>query len=592
MKYLKLSILALTMTCGILNTWAQNTKFTTDYEHSGSTETPRYEPTVAYCRMLADESPMVSMTSIGRSPQGREIPLLILDRDGLSDAKAIRAKGRSVILLQAAIHAGEPDGKDAGLMLFRDIAIEGKYRDLLNNVTLIFIPILNVDGHEKFGPYNRINQNGPRELGTRATAQGLNLNRDFVKADSPEMRTFLGLYNQWLPELFIDTHVTNGTDFQYVVTYGIDRCGFSESPVFEWGTDIFESKLSDQMARSGFPIFPYFSFRDNRNPDKGILVSNFAPQYSNGYAASRNRLGLLVETHIYKPYQQRVDATYKIILHSMEIVAAGSKELQKAIAEADRRTASAEFRAKPFALDYENTTQDSVMVDFLGWKTKTIKSDLSGADWTTHDYTAPITISAPLYTSNRALGVVKLPEAYIFRPEQLATIEILELHGIKLRRLEKDQQIPVEIYRFTDAQWSKYPYEGRTTVKAQYTTDTMTLDYPKGSVVVEMNQPTAKIIAHLLEPNSPTSLLYWGFYNPWVRFSSEFWVSLGYMEVKGREMMASDPALKAEFEARLSSDPKFAADPKARLQFFMDRVRKNVEPEASLYPIARQLKTM
>lgn len=233
---------------------ATQEKFLTYYEQNNFDRTPRYAQTVEYCRLLAQNSRKVNFASAGTSPQGREIPLIILDKDGLTDPVKIRKNGRSVILAEAAIHAGEPDGKDAGLMLIRDIAIYNKYPGILDSVSLLFIPIINPDGHEDFGTHYRINQNGPQEVGSRFTAQRYNMNRDFIKADAPETRALLKLYNQWMPELFIDIHVTNGADFQYVSTYGLDQCGYL-APRCKIGAKTYTKKSSTKRWRS--PAIPY-----------------------------------------------------------------------------------------------------------------------------------------------------------------------------------------------------------------------------------------------------------------------------------------------------------------------------------------------
>ncbi|MDZ4059540.1 MAG: M14 family metallopeptidase, partial [Bacteroidales bacterium] len=351
--------------------------------------------------------------SIGTSPQGREIPLLILDKDGLTDPQEIRALGRVVILTEAAIHAGEPDGKDAGLMLIRDIAINKMFPGILDNVSLLFIPIINVDGHEDFGSHYRINQNGPEEVGARFTAQRFNMNRDFIKADAPETRALLKLYSKWMPELFIDIHVTNGADFQYVTTYGLDHCGFLAPDLFKWTKELFEKELNTKMESKGYPIFPYFEFNSSTNPGAGVLPDNFPPQYSNGYASANNRIGMLIENHIYKPYKERVTSAYLMIKHSMEILGANTQTLKKAVELSDRYVSSAKFRADSLPLMFKHDRKESIEVDFLGWREKTVISDLSGAKWTYQDRSAPITLKMPLFTSYTKESQIKLPEAYL-----------------------------------------------------------------------------------------------------------------------------------------------------------------------------------
>ncbi|OFY38738.1 MAG: hypothetical protein A2X18_08675 [Bacteroidetes bacterium GWF2_40_14] len=566
-----------------------NSKFVTNYEKNNFNRTPRYSETVEFCKLLDKNSPMVTYTSIGTSPQGRDIPLLIADKDGLTSPDEIRAKGRSVILVEAAIHAGEPDGKDAGLMLIRDIAVYNKFPGILDNVSLLFIPIINVDGHEDFGSFYRINQNGPEEVGARFTAQRYNMNRDFIKADAPETRALIVLYKKWMPELFMDIHVTNGADFQYVSTYGVDHCGFLNDNLLKWTNNVYEKKLKEGMAAAGFPIFPYFESYSNTNQRAGVLPNNFPPQYSNGYASANNRIGILVENHIYKPYKQRVESSYNLILQSLKIIGENSRELQKEIALADRNSASDMFRRDSLPLMFSHDFKDSILVDYLAWNDKKVKSELSGADWTYSDRTSPVTIRLPLFTSYKKDLMIKLPKAYIIPQEQIATRELLDLHGIKYSILNTDTTIYVETYRFVNPKWSEFPNEGRVTLTTGYTTQKEYVKFRKGDLIILTAQPKVKIIAHMLEPKSPTSLVYWGFYNLFARPATEFWIRLNYMEVKGREMIAKDPALKKEFETKKANDPAFANDPQAILQFFMSKVRENVEPNVSRYPVCRIL---
>ena len=562
-------------------------KFLTHYEKNAFNKTPRYDETVEYSKMLAQSSGLVTYKSMGISPQGREIPLLILDKDGLSTPEQIRAKGRVIVLAEAAIHAGEPDGKDAGLMLIRDIAIHGKHREILDSASLLFIPIINVDGHEDFGSHYRINQNGPEEVGARFTSQRLNMNRDFIKADAPETRALLALYGEWMPEVFIDIHVTNGADFQYVSTYGLDHCGFLAEPMLNWSKNIFEKELKSSMERAGYPIFPYFEFNSYTNPGAGVLPDNFPPQYSNGYASANNRIGLLLENHIYKPYKERVTSAYNIILSSLEISNRNAGGLKKAVAEAESAVVSQNFRIDSLPLMFSHDRKVSEMVDFLAWEDKTVISDLSGAEWRFSDRTAPITIKMPLFTSYQPDLKIKLPEAYIIPQEQIETIELLNVHGIGYERLKADRTLEVETYRFHNPKWSQYPYEGRFMLTVDYKVQKERVAFKKGDVLVKTSQPKVKVIAHLLEPKSPTSLVSWGFYNNWARPSTEFWIRLNYMEVKGREMLAADPKIKAEFEEKKRTDPAFAKDSNAILQFFMAKVRENVEPNVNRYPVAR-----
>lgn len=567
-----------------------NKEFLTYYETHGFNETPRYAQTVEFSKFLASNSSMISYLSIGTSPQGREIPLLILDKDGLTNPSEIRAKGRSVILAQAAIHAGEPDGKDAGLMLIRDIAIYNKYTGILDSVSLLFIPIINVDGHEDFGTHYRINQNGPLEVGARVTAQKYNMNRDFIKADAPETRALLKLYGQWMPELFIDIHVTNGADFQYVSTYGLDHCGFLPPNLLNWSTNVYEAKLKEKMKNSNFPIFPYFEFNNYNNPNAGVLPDNFPPQYSNGYASANNRLGLLIENHIYKPYKERVTSAYLMLKHSMEIIGSNSYSLQNEIIAADNYVASQSLAKDSLPLMFNHNHKESSLVDFLAWETVTETSDLTGARWTYSNRNSPVTIKMPFFTSYNEDLKIKLPYAYIIPQEQIATIELLDIHSIKYEKIVADTIYNAQTYRFINPEWSKFPYEGRITLKSDFSEQTESVKCNAGDIIVYTNQPKVKIVAHMLEPKSPTSLVYWGFYNCYARPTTEFWIRLNYMEVKGRELLAKDPELRKEFELKKQQDKQFASNPDAILQFFMTKVRANIEQDANRYPVIKIFK--
>lgn len=557
-------------------------------EQTDFVQTPKAEQTMAYFQKLADYSPMVNLSTFGQSAQGRDLVAVVLDKDGLQDPEKIRKKGRAIILVESCIHSGEPDGKDATMIFMRNMLVEGKDIELLDNVSFLFIPILNIDGHEDFRATNRINQNGPAELGTRNTAQQLNLNRDFLKADAPEMRAWLKLYNEWMPELFIDVHVTNGADFQYVTTYAIENHGtMMEEGLRQWTTDVFEKQLNEQMTEVGFPMFLYASFRNSNAPEQGIFINIYDPRYSEAYAAARNRIGLLLENHIYKPYKQRVMCTIEAIRASARIIGQNKAELFEVVERADKAVSSPEYRRKPMDLTYKAVNRDSVWIDYLAWERETVKSDLSGADWTRHNYNKPITVKAPLITSYDATSSVQLPEAYIFMPQWTDVIELFDLHDIKYTRLTEPKKIEVETYRYNGATFSTRQSEGRIPViKTDYTTQTETLEYPAGSILIDMNQPSGRIAAWLLEPSAPGSLVYWGFFNQVLQPTNEFWIRLGYMEEKGRELLAKDPALKAEFDERMK-DPAFAGDSNAILNFFYERVRKAAHQNNEVHPAWR-----
>ncbi len=551
----------------------------TDYEKSGFKATPRYAATVAYCQRLADASPWIRYTSFGLSPQGRDLPLLIADRNSRFTPEAVRKSDNAVLLIQAGIHSGEIDGKDAGLMLLRDITINKKYEDLLEHVTILFMPIFNVDGHERFGTYNRINQNGPEEMGWRATAQNLNLNRDYLKADAPEMQAWLRLFVQWLPDFFIDCHVTDGADYQYVVTYGLETNGNMDPALTRWTRDVYLRAAKQKMAAAGFPISPYVIFRKRHEPKAGLRSWAAPPRLSQGYTALQNRPGLLVETHMLKDYKTRVDGTYQILKCTLEILNQEHKNLVKINTAADELTGSAEFRSEPLPVKFRSTS-DSTMIDFLGYEYEVVESDITGGPW--HQYSQkPVTFKIPYFNKMEPSVSVNLPEAYIVPPQWLEVIRRLEIHGVEIKRLAEPASIKVGSYRFDDISWAQRPYEGRHTVRFESRAITEERLFPAGSAVIDINQRAARVAAHILEPGAPDSYLYWGFFD--TIFEKKEYTETYVMEAMAREMLAADKSLREEFDQALAADSTMAGDQWRILNWFYQRTpywddRKDVYP--------------
>ena len=569
-----------------LNSFSQNTNLT-PYEQSGCKTTPRYAQTMEYCKKLKASSPYLKIESIGKSPQGRDIPLLIVDHNRNFTPSAVRKSGNVVLMIQACIHAGEPDGKDAGLMLLRDMLLNGKHKELLDHVTLLFIPIFNVDGHERFGPFNRINQNGPDEMGWRTTAQNLNLNRDYLKADAPEMQAWLTNIKKWNPDFFIDCHVTDGADYQYKLTYSLELGGNMEAGLTTWTRDYYAKNMLSLLDADSTPAFPYVEFRNWHDPRSGLYLSPAPPMLSQGYFAVRNRPGLLIETHMLKDYKTRVETTYKTILHTMELLNHDRTNFLQTIRQADLYTASAEFRKKDFPVKFKTSYKDSVLINFKGVEYESVKSDLTGGEWFIYHREKPATFKIPFFTKAEPVVNVKLPEAYIIPVEWIDVIKRIHLHGLKSYTINKPTVFTVQGYRFKNINYRSASYEGRFSASFDLDTLTMTREYQPGSVIVPMNQPLARVAAYLLEPSADGSLAYWGFFNS-VMEQKEYTESY-VMERVAREMLAKDPNLQKEFDQKKASDAKFAANPEAIINWFYSK-SPWWDSQLNLYPVGRLLK--
>lgn len=556
----------------------------TYYEKSGFKETPRYNETLEFCERLSRNSSLISMQTIGKSLQGRDIPMLVVDKDGLSDPGRIREKGRLVVLIEACIHPGEPDGKDAMLMLLRDMVINNKNKGLLDKVSLLVIPIFNVDGHERFGPYNRINQNGPKEMGWRTNAVNLNLNRDFLKADALEMKHWLKMYQQWLPDFFMDIHTTDGADYQYEITYDIEKYGFLDSGLTRWLNDIYEPRLTKEMKNDGFLIFPYVQFKKWHDPRSGLRKSASPPLISQGYAAAQNRPAVLIETHMLKDYKTRVSATYQMVVNTLEILNHQNETLKTLISMADKSTASPNFRKDPLTIAFKTSTTDSIMVEFAGVDYEATTSDLTGGDWFIYDASKPVIMELPFYNKSIPAETVVLPAAYIIPPEWTDVIERIALHGIQTKRLDQDTEITVNVVSFKDFEFRKTPNEGRHMVTTQTEEKKQTMVFPKGSVVVPIEQRTARVIAFLLEPKASGSLVEWGFFNS--VFEQKEYSESYVMETMARKMMDENPHLKKEFEEAVKNNPDYQGKQWEMLNWFYSRT-PYWDTHFKVYPVGK-----
>jgi hypothetical protein len=562
----------------------------THAEKTNYRETPRYAETIEYSKRLDQASPLIKFQSFGKSGEGRELPLLIATEGGTFTPEAARHAGKAVILIQACIHAGEPDGKDAGLALLRDIAITKTRPGLLKNLVVLFIPIYNTDGHERVSPYNRINQNGLAEMGWRTTSTYQNLNRDYMKADTPETRAWLSLWNHWKPDLFIDCHVTDGADYQYNITYQHEHHAGIAPSVLAWEKKVIDERVAPATEAAGNVVSWYLEFIDNRDLPKGIRDFNGSPRFSTGYTPLRNRPGILIETHMLKPYRPRVIGTYDFLRFTLAEVSRDPQSLLSAVKEADEKTLADGRTYDPsrsYPLDFE-LSDKSTPYKLRAIESHTEKSDISGAQRVIFG-TKPLELTVPLYNDFRVKNSVAPPLYYIVPVQWTNVIELLRAHGLTVQTLKEPTTIDVESYRFVDVKWAGAPFEGRLmpSFKVELVREQRT--FPAGSVIVPLAQEGAKVAINLLEPEAPDSLVHWGFFN--ATFEQKEYGEDYVVEKLAREMLAKNPALREEYEKKLAADPTFAANPRARLQFFYRR-SPYWDKQMNLYPVGRIVKEL
>ncbi len=523
----------------------------------------------------------------GVSPQGRKLIAYFYSKSGALAPETAAKSQLPLVLIQGGIHSGEIDGKDAGMLLAREMVVTGSLANLLDKCNVVFLPVFNIDGHERISKYNRINQDGPEEMGWRTTAQNLNLNRDYLKADAPEMRAWLSIVNAANPDIIVDCHVTDGMDFQYNTTYSMEMFGNAPSQIVEWQKGL-ERSMADGMSAQGDPIFTYVIPREWTNIQSGLRAYAAPPRFSTGYAAVRNRVGLLVETHSLKPFKTRVESTYRLLIEVLKYANAHGAELKRAVAKAEKETATL-CDSKADTADYpvkfvpgEKTT----IVEFLGYESKRVENTLSGGTYPKWDHTKLVKMTVPYYSEVLPSAFVRVPRYYLIPTEWTCAVDVLKAHGVKMARLKNDETLRVNRYRFTNVKFRDQPYEGRHTVSYTASDTLEEAIIPAGTWVIDTRQPLGKIAVHLLDPNAPDSFMSWGFFSS--IFEQKEYFEEYAMAPIADEMAAKNPALREELKKLVMADTAFAKDTYRRLQFFYERspwwdVRKNADPIARIY---------
>lgn len=586
----KIGQLALFLLLVFVNVFPQSTSknVPTDWltfaEKTNYQQTPRYDETIRYGKKLAASSGLIMYKSFGKSSEGRDLPLLIAAQENTLTPESARAAGKAIIFIQAAIHSGESDGKDAGLALLRDIAITKTRLELLADSVILFVPIYNVDGHELFSKYNRINQNGPEEMGFRANSANQNLNRDYLKVDTPETVSWLKLWNDWQPDFFIDCHVTDGADFRYNITYEFAHHAESSPHLVKWMDEHFEKNVVPKVEAEGNLLSHYLQFADSGDPTKGIFSFIATPRYATGYTPLKNRNGLLIEAHSLKDYKSRVRGTYDVLRFTIEEIGKNKESLFDANKKADAQTIE---RGKNFDVNAkfplrQRIENKSKPFNFKGVEITFEDSDISGAKRIIYG-AKPFDIIIPQYDSANITAAVAPPLFYIIPPQWLDVIKRLEYHGIEFSRLAVAREFDIESYRFDEPKWANFPFEGRLTMSFKNIPIKEKRMFPKNSVIVPLAQKNANVAIHLLEPESPDSLMYWGFFN--AIFEQKEYSESYIMEEVASQMLANDAALRKEFGEKLK-DEKFAKDPRARINFLYMR-SPYYDTRIGIYPVGR-----
>jgi hypothetical protein len=558
---------------------------TTVSERSGFLKTGRYDEVIRLCSAFQSTYPkQVKCIDFGTTPEGRPMKALIVTRTGAFTARAARARNLPVTLIQGGIHAGEIDGKDAGFQAVREILENKLAKGALDKQVLLFVPVFNVDGHERFTPNNRPNQRGPVEMGWRTTAQNFNLNRDYVKADAPEMQAMLALVNAWDPLVYVDLHVTDGAKFEHDVSIQVEPV-YSGDPQFrQAGLALRTNVIADITKLGSQPHSFYMSFVENDNPASGFADGVSDPRFSTGYFQLRNRMAMLVETHSWKDYPTRVRITHNAIVSVLDQVAIHGAEWQQAAQAADARAVRIAGSAVPLTW---KTTDKSHMVDFKGYAYTRTPSDVSGILMTHYDESTPQIWTVPLRDEVLPDLSMTAPRGGYVVPAAYAAIVAAKLrqHAIDYTVIQAPQaQAAVETFRADKATLTAGSIEShqRLAVTGAWKSEPRAVG--AGALYIPVGQPKARLVMAMFEPQAPDSLLAWGIFNN--AFERKEYMEEYVAEDVARAQMAADPALAAQFKKMVDTDPAFSKSARARLEFFAKR-HPSWDERFNLYPVMR-----
>ncbi len=544
-----------------------------------SNETATYLEAIAHYKKLAQAFPQLELKDYGQTDSGFPLHLAILSKDRDFSAQSIKNKGKGILMINNAIHPGEPCGVDASMMLVRDYLMEQQKMDLLEDYVVVIIPFYNIGGGLNRNSGTRANQNGPVSYGFRGNARNLDLNRDFIKCDSRNAQTFNQIFGEWQPDVFIDNHTSNGADYQYTMTLIPTQHNKLAPTLAEVLQQDLLPSLYKSMKKDGWEMTPYVYAQDT--PDGGIAGFLDHPRYSSGYASLFNTLSFMPETHMLKPFKDRVASTYAFMDAMIQYLDKNGKDLQKARQEAMAHQQSKKVFDLNWTVDMEAV--DSVL--FKGYEAKYKASAVSGLNRLYYDRDAPYEKNIPFFNTYKSTLSVEKPIAYILPQAYGEVIERMKWNGVRVERLAKDQEVNAEFYRIRDYKTGESPYEGHY-LHSQVEVEKENLQwlYHEGDYVIFVDQAVNRYIVETLEPQAPDSWFAWNFFDG-ILAQKEYFSSYVFEDLAS-QYLAEDPELRKALEAKKLEDPKFAKSARAQLNFVYQH-SPHYEPTHRLYPVGR-----
>ena len=553
----------------------------TGFEKDNNT-TATYDEAIDYYTRLANHYSTIQTSAFGMTDSGYPLHEVIITNDGVFGPDEIRSNGKSILFVNNAIHPGEPCGVDASMMLARDLTIDPSMKGLLEKVAIVIVPIYNIGGSLNRGSHSRANQNGPEAYGFRGNAQNLDLNRDFIKGDTENSRSFNKLFSKWNPDVLIDNHTSNGADYQYVMTLIPTQKDKMEPALSTYLEKDLLPDLFAKMKSGKYEMTPYVYAQNT--PDDGIAGFLDYPRYSSGYANLHNCISFMPETHMLKPFKDRVWSTYDFMMSMLRHLEEKSDQLLEA-----RKRAIENTKAKSsFELNWEMDSDQVDKIIFKGYEAKYKPSDVSGIDRLYYDRNSPYEKEIPFYNTYKPTLSIDKPIAYIVPVAYKQIIDRMQANGIEVFRLAKDEIKEVEIYKIGNFETTDNPYEGHYLhSKLEVEKSVENIQYHKGDYLIYVNQATNNYIVNTLEPQAPDSWFSWNFFDG-ILMQKEYFSPYVFEDLAAN-FLKENPDVRQELEDKKSIDPKFAENAYAQLNFVYER-SSYYEPTYRRYPVGRVMK--
>ncbi len=548
----------------------------TPYEKGNGNQTTTFDEMRQFYQELSKQYPSISYETKGEDDNGAPIDVVIFNPSGKSFEEA--RKGESVLFVNNGIHPGEPDGIDATMMLMRDL-VTGKVK-APKNVIFAAIASYNASGMLNRGSFSRANQNGPEEYGFRGNARNYDLNRDFIKSDSKNSRSFQKIF-QWLkPDVFIDNHVSNGADYQYTFTYistNKERLG---NVLGNYFNDEMQKTLLKNMEKKGVISVPYVNIHGDV-PDGGFSAFVDSPRYATGYTTLFNAIGTVVETHMLKPYKDRVKVTYDYMVDNLNYIDENYKTIQQ------KRTENLkQYKAgNRYALSWKLDSTKFENIDFKGFEAKYKPSDVSGKTRLWYDRNSKFSKPVKFYNTYVPAKEITIPKYYVIPQSEWKIIDLLKLNQIQMTPIKQDSTILVEQYRIKDFKTVPNPYEGHYLHYDTFVTkESGKIKFRKGDFIVPLNQDGVKFLLETLEPEAVDSYFNWNFFDA-ILGQKEYY-SAYVFEDTASKLLKDNKALKTAFELEKANNSKLAEDGQAQLDWVYKH-SEYYEKTHRLYPVFR-----